>query len=147
MAKKPLKLKHLWEYDAKILMALAEAIDGNKKIFAWLLNNNYPELAAFAAAVRADEGALKWLMKNGFPHLAILSDAIDDEDKAKAWFKKHKMPFYLIFADACSVGGEAAMNWLQDHKYKVFLVLAIKTREVLKQQAFDHYDYHKMWSK
>ncbi len=147
MAKKPLKLKHLWEYDAKILMALGEAIDGNKKIFAWLLNNNYPELAAFTAAVHADEKALMWLIKHGYPHLAILSDAIDDEDKAKEWFKKYNLTFYLIFADACSVGGEAAMKWLQDHKYKVLMILAMKIKEVLKQQAFDHYDYHKMWSK
>lgn len=144
MAKKPLKLKHLWEYDVKLLLAFGEAIDGNKKIFSWLLSNGYPELAALASAIRADEGALKWLMEHGYPHFAILSDAIDDEEEAIAWLKRYEMKFYLIFADACSVSGEAAMKWLEQNNYKTFMILAMKIKDVLKQQAFDHYDYHKM---
>ena len=57
-------------YPAKILVAFGEAIDGNEKIFKWLLENGYQELAALSKAIRGSEEAFEWLMKNKYAHLA-----------------------------------------------------------------------------
>ncbi|MGD9494063.1 MAG: hypothetical protein AB7V36_11985, partial [Bacteroidales bacterium] len=61
--------KMLWEYEVKILLALEQAIGGNSEFLQFLLENGFPELAAFASAVRADKKALKWLFDNGSPEL------------------------------------------------------------------------------
>jgi len=57
-------------YPPKILIAFGEAINGNDKIFNWLLKNGYPELAALSKAIRGSDEAFRWLMQNGFPHFA-----------------------------------------------------------------------------
>ena len=65
----PTKLQkgQLTEYPIKILVAFGEAIDGNDKIFMWLLKNGYTELAALSKAIRGSDEAFGWLMKNGYP--------------------------------------------------------------------------------
>jgi hypothetical protein len=80
----------LTNYPVKILLAFGEAIDGNDKIFNWLLKNGYPELAALAKAIRGSDEAFNWLMTNGFPHYAALDMAIVNDKKAYQWLDKYK---------------------------------------------------------
>ena len=55
-------MKSFLHYDIKILMALLQSLKGDKKFFKYLLNNGYPELAAWSNVVRGDEQALHWLL-------------------------------------------------------------------------------------
>jgi len=89
-------------YPPKILMAFGETFDENEKIYNWLVQNGYPELAALSSAIRGSEDAFNWLMANKFPQLAALDGAIDKNPKAYEWLKNHKMDFLLVFADACN---------------------------------------------
>ena len=73
------------KYDIKFLLALRECIKGKKYFFHWLLDNGYPELAAFSNAVRGDRGAQEFLGRIGQGWLSILSEAIDGDEKARLW--------------------------------------------------------------
>ena len=77
-----MKKGQLQEYPIKILLAFGEAIDGNDKIFMWLLKNGYAELAALSKAIRGSDEAFHWLMKNGYPQYAALDMAIVNDKKA-----------------------------------------------------------------
>ncbi|MEZ5146170.1 MAG: hypothetical protein R2759_03510 [Bacteroidales bacterium] len=76
------------DYPVKILLAFGEAIDGNDKIFMWLLKNGFAELAALSKAIRGSEEAFQWLMKNGYPQFAALDMAIVNDQKAHKWLIK-----------------------------------------------------------
>ena len=91
----------LERYDIKILLALNQSIAGRKDFFRWLLDNGYPELAAFSNAIRGDVDAMKWLFANHNEWLAVLSNAIDGDDKARVWIGKACHPCNLMFALAC----------------------------------------------
>ena len=78
------------DYDVKVLMALNESLKGDSKFTDFLMNNGFPELAAFSAAVHSNTDALHWLLNNGYPEFAILSNAIDGEDNAVQWLEKYK---------------------------------------------------------
>ena len=52
-----IKRKMLWEYDVKVLLALDLSISGKSKFFNFLLENGYPELAAFSGSMRGDSKA------------------------------------------------------------------------------------------
>jgi len=131
----------LQKYPVKILIAFGEAINGNVKVYKWLLNNGYPELAALTSAIHASRDALSWLLKY-HPILAILSNAIDGEKNAINWLIKHQQDFLLKFADACN-SDKQAQKWFSENNLDVFNVLAGKINEVLKDQKRDRSDYHK----
>jgi hypothetical protein len=130
-------------YPVKILLAFGEAVSGNRKIFKWLMNNGYPELAALANSLQTNEEAFDWLMKNGYPHFAALSNAIDDDDKAYAWLNKHKFVLLTVLADA-SRGKKEAINILYKKGLKVFVIISKKILEIKNQQKFNYEDYHKI---
>ena len=88
-------------YDIKILLALLESIKGRKDFFRWLLDNGYPELAAFSNAVRGDIDAMLWLFKHKYEWLAILSNAIDGEEEARTWIAKNTTEVNIRLALAC----------------------------------------------
>ena len=132
----------LTDYPVKILLILELAIDGKKEPAEWLLNNDYPELAAFANAIRRDKIAFDWLMNNGYADLAALTCAIEDDFEAYKWLKKYDRNFYIILSDAVQPK-EYAMIYLKEHNLDIFSRLCIKIKEVKDQQASDAWDYHK----
>lgn len=77
-------------YEPKILVAFGEAVSGNNKIFHWLAENGYIELASLANCINSDNAAFFWLLKNGYPHLAILSNAMDGYEDATNGLKNTK---------------------------------------------------------
>ena len=131
---------NLLKYPDKIIIALAEAIQGNEKIAQWLLENGFPELAAFASAIKGSDEASQWLLKNRFPELAALDAAISNDGKAYAWLKKSNLTFYILIADACQGKPAALLHLKRDPKMERFLYLAIKTKRFFDSQT---YDYHR----
>ncbi len=127
----------LEKYDIKILLALTKCIAGRKDFFHWLMNNGYPELAAFSNAIRGDVDAMKWLFANNYAWLAILSNAIDGEDKARVWIGKATHICNLMFAMACREDIDA-IKWLDAHGLGVFLMMAKETAQVLETQALEN---------
>lgn len=127
----------LEKYDIKILLALTKCIAGRKDFFHWLMNNGYPELAAFSNAIRGDVDAMKWLFANNYAWLAILSNAIDGEDKARVWIGKATHICNLMFAMACREDIDA-IKWLDAHGLGVFLMIAKETAQVLETQALEN---------
>lgn len=127
----------LEKYDIKILLALTKCIAGRKDFFHWLMNNGYPELAAFSNAIRGDVDAMKWLFANNYAWLAILSNAIDGEDKARVWIGKATHFCNLMFAMACREDIDA-IKWLDAHGLGVFLMMAKETAQVLETQALEN---------
>ena len=127
----------LEKYDIKILLALNKSIAGRKDFFRWLLDNGYPELAAFSNAIRGDVEAMKWLFAHNYAWLAILSNAIDGEDEARVWIGKATHRCNLMFAMACreDVG---AIRWLQQNDLQIFLMIAKEVAQVLDTQALEN---------
>lgn len=127
----------LEKYDVKILLALTKSIAGRKDFFRWLMDNGFPELAAFSNAIRGDVDAMKWLFANHFEWLAILSNAIDGEDKARVWIGNACHRCNLMFALACREEIEA-IRWLRDNNLGIFLMMAKEVATVLDTQALEN---------
>lgn len=121
----------LERYDIKILMVLLKCIEGRKDCFYWLLDNGYPELAAFSNAIRSDSEALLWLGKHGYRWLALLECAIEGHQPACIWVSKNINGANLMFAMACR-DDYAAQLWLKKNNLDYFLMLAGKVSEVVK---------------
>ena len=127
----------LEKYDIKILLALLKSISGRKDFFRWLLDNGYPELAAFSNAIRGDVDAMKWLFSHNFAWLAILSNAIDGEDEARLWIGKATHRCNLMFALACREDIDA-IHWLRDNDLQILLMMAKEVAIVLDTQALEN---------
>ena len=127
----------LEKYDIKILLVLNKCIAGRKDFFRWLLDNGYPELAAFSNAIRGDVDAMKWLFAHNYAWLAILSNAIDGEDKARVWIGKSTHRCNLMFALACREDIDA-IKWLQQNDLQIFLMIAKEVAQVLDTQALEN---------
>ncbi len=131
---------NLLEYPKKVILALGEAITGNKKILQWFLDNQYPELAAYASAVRGSDDAVQWLVKNKFPELAALDAALSKDAKAYQWLHKYNFTFYILLAEACQGKPLALVRLKKEPEMEVFFLLAMKTKYFFDNQT---YDYHK----
>ena len=127
----------LEKYDTKILLALVKCIAGRKDFFRWLLDNGYPELAAFSNAIRGDTDAMKWLFANNYAWLAILSNAIDGEDEARVWIGKATHRCNLMFALACREDVDA-IRYLRDNNLQLFIMMAKEVATVLDTQALEN---------
>lgn len=125
------------KYDIRILLALKECIHGHKRFFKWLIDNGYPELAAFSNSVRGDRSAQDFLVRIGQGWLAVLSEAIDGDQKARVWISKHCHPVNLMFALACR-DDAASVKWLKERNLDIFLMMAHEVAEVLEIQAAEN---------
>ncbi len=125
------------QYDVKILLALVKSIGGRTDFFKALLNDGYPELAAFSNAVRGDDDAMVWLFKHNYAWLAILSNAMDGDDKAIDWVRNGLTPVNLRFALACRHDIDS-IKWLYQNKLDIFLMLARETETFLEYQQKEY---------
>ena len=127
----------LEKYNVKILLVLLKSIAGRKDFFRWLVDNGYPELAAFSNAIRGDVEAMKWLFEHHYAWLAILSNAIDGEEKARQWIGKACHRCNLMFALACREEVEA-IRWLNQNNLQIFILMAREVATVLDTQALEN---------
>lgn len=144
LAPRDLRKMGLEHYDVRILLALLKSLQGHRDFFQWLMNNGYPEIAAFSNAICGDKDAMKFLFRTHYEWLAILSNAIDGEDQARVWIGKACKPVNLMFAMACQQEPRA-VKWLQVRRLDIFLVLAQEIHEILDTQASENsgpYVYH-----
>lgn len=134
--------KSLLHYDIKILLALLESVKGSKKFFHFLLENGYPELAAWSNVMRGDEDALKWLFQHNYTTLAMMTIAIDGHDKARTWVLETKDDFLINFTAACRKDKQA-MRWLKDNELEIFLEMAIEEQKIMEIQVKDQMFFYR----
>ncbi len=132
-------------YPAKVLLAWAEAIGGNKKIREWLTEHGYPELGVFTFALRNKEDAKTWLAKNGFEHLAATIAGAEGNKSAVDWLEKYK--FDILAKVALSGdGSKEAFMWLLANGHKEMALVAKRIQLVKEQIEEDNNDVHKISS-
>ena len=125
------------KYDIRILLALKECIRGSKDFFRWLIDNGYPELAAFSNAIRGDRSAQEFLGRIGQAWLSVLSEAIDGDERARLWVGHTLHEVNIRFALACRKE-EQALQWLQERDLGIFILLAQEVAVVLDTQATEN---------
>ena len=126
------------------MLALQKSLEGRKDFFKWLLENGYPELAAFSNAVRGDEEALHWLLKNKqFAILGVLSEAIDGVAKAVNWIKEYNDPFLLNFIGACRKRPES-IRWFIERNSRIFLAMTQEINKILDVQEKENTFWYRM---
>lgn len=130
------------KYQAKILVAWAEAISGNSKIRDWLIVNGYKELGLFTFALRNMDDARMWLMENGFPYLLALINGIEGNEDALQWLESNGYKTLSIMALAAN-GNKSAKEWLLKND-KLLAMVALKMEFVKDDIERDHNDVHKI---
>ena len=130
-------MKGLEQYDVKLLLALVKSVSGRTDFFKYLVENGYPELAAFSNAIRGDDDAMVWLFKNNYAWLAILSNACDGEEKAIDWIRNTLTTVNLRYALACRRDADS-IRWLYKNRLEIFLMLARETEKFLDYQQKEY---------
>ena len=131
------------DYEAKVLIAWGECIDGNDKITEWFMKNGFPELGLFRYALRNEDRSREWLMKNGFPHLMALINGIEGRENALTWLKSHGYTLLYEMARAAD-GNEQAFKNLLTPETKIFSLLAKKMEFIKNAIEADNRDIHKI---
>jgi len=133
------------QYEAKVLVAWGECIDGNQKITEWFMKNGFPELALFRYALRNEDRSRDWLLANGFPHLMALINGIEGNKNALTWLKTNNFNLLHLMAMAGD-GDEDAFQKLMTPETKVFALLAKKMEHIKDEIEMDNNDIHKISS-
>ena len=131
------------QYPAKIILAWAEAINGNRDIRDWLITSGYPELGLFVFALHNKTEARQWLIDNGFPHLMALINGAEGNQNALSWLKKFD---YDILEKMARVGDndEDALIWLLHNNLPDMAKVAVKIREVKNEIDANNNDMHRI---
>ncbi len=133
-------------YSAKIILAWAEAVGGNKTIRDWLMKNGYPELGMFEHAIQLSDQAHKWLVDNGFPHLSAAVYGAEGKKSAVEWLLKHNFDVLANVAMAGD-GDQKAFEWLLKNQHREFAMLAKRIEQAKDEIERDHNDVHKISKK
>lgn len=129
-------------YPAKILLAWAEAIGGNKQIRDWLLQNGYRELGVFVFALRNKDDANKWLFEN-YRHLAAAVTASKGDKKALQWLKDVDLDILAKTAETGD-GSEEAFKWLMENNQRELAMVGKRIEQVNLEIERDNRDVHKI---
>ncbi|MCO5260377.1 MAG: hypothetical protein M9916_09560 [Crocinitomicaceae bacterium] len=128
------------DYDAKIIIAWAKAIEGDEKFTLWL-KENYFELFMATYAIYLKEEARDWLMKNGYAHLMAFINAAEGLENAQKWLLAHK--FDLLFHMAMAIEGEQEhWQWLNQNSSQDIFILTKSIKEVKDKIEENHNDIH-----
>lgn len=129
-------------YSAKILLAWAEAIGGNKKIRDWLISNGYQELGVFVFALWNKDDAAEWLFKN-HRHLSATVSASKGDAKALQWLHQVKLDV-LAYMAAVGDGDEEAFQWLLENNHREMAMIGKKIESVNLEIDRNNNDVHKI---
>ncbi len=129
------------EYPTKIILAWAEAVDGNVEIRNWLMANGYPELGLFVFALHLKKEARQWLLDNQFPHLMAMVECAEGRGVACQWLEKYQFELLEKVAKAAD-NDEKAVQWLMENQYQDFMRLALRIRRVKNEIQSRHDDMH-----
>jgi hypothetical protein len=129
------------EYPAKIILAWAKAIEGNRDLRAWLANNGYEELTMAAYAIELNDEARNWLLNNGYPHLMAMINAAEGIEKAQKWLQMHR--FETLYHMAMAVENEhASWQWLGKNGTPDMFILTQSIKKVKDKIEEQHNDIH-----
>lgn len=130
-------------YPPKVIVAWAEAINGNQEIRNWLISNGFAELGLFVYALHLQREAREWLMKNGFPHLMALINGAEGNPNALLWLRKHGFDVLEKVALAGD-NDDDALLWLMRNELKDMALVAQRIREVKNDIERRNSDIHYM---
>lgn len=130
-------------YPAKILLAWAEAIGGNKEIREWLSSNGYQELSVFVFALNNKEDAKKWLMHNGYQHLAATIAGSEGKSDAIEWLKKYHFDV-LAHVGMSGDGHDSSFRWLVKNSHREMAIVSKRIQDVKDRIEQDNNDVHKI---
>lgn len=128
-------------YEPKIIISWAKAIEGNEKIWTWLNENGYEELAMSCYAIKLKDEARVWLQNNGYAHLLAMINASEGNESAQKWLQVHN--FELLYHIAMFVEADKnSVNWIANNaSYDIFL-LAQSIKKVKDEIEENHNDIH-----
>ena len=75
---------HITQYPIQVYKDFEKAVGGSEPHFQKLLDDGYPEWAAFAHGLQGDKEAVMWLLKGPYPELGVLANGMVDEPGAIA---------------------------------------------------------------
>jgi hypothetical protein len=130
-------------YPAKVILAWAEAISGNREIRDWLMQNGYPELAVFVFALHNQPEPRQWLMDNGFPHLMALINGAEGKPNAILWLRNNGYDILEKMARAAD-NNEDALLWLFENGYHDMATVAQRMRKVKNDIEENNSDVHRI---
>ena len=110
----------LHTYPQNILDTFQAAIRGNKKAFRTLMDEKYPELAAFSNAIKGDENAEMWLKARGRGDWWLIFRALNNDKIAFKQLQEKEDKFTISFVLACQDRIEGKY-WLTKNEYTQFL--------------------------
>jgi hypothetical protein len=129
------------DYDPKIVVAWAKAIEGNKEITNWLYENGFKELCFAIQAIYLKNEARDWLMQNGYPHLMAMIHAAEGNANAQKWLQANG--FEQLYHIAMAVEDEQeSWKWLQLNAGPDVFILAKVIKEVKDRIEETHNDIH-----
>ena len=129
------------DYQPKIILAWAKAIDGNQDILLWLKDNGYPELAMATYAIRLKEEARLWLPKNGYPQLMAFINAAEGNQKAQRWLLLNDMEL-LHFMSLAIDDDQEGWEWLGTNATADLFLLTQTIKKVKDRIEENHNDVH-----
>lgn len=128
-------------YDPKIILAWAKAVEGNDDIMLWLKENGYTELFMATYAIYLKEEAREWLQKNGYAHLMAFINAAEGNESAQKWLKTHQ--FDLLYHMAMAIEDEEeSWQWLRQNSSQDIFILTRSIKEVKDKIEENHNDIH-----
>ncbi len=118
------------EYPIGVYQDFEKAVSGDDRFQKKLMDDGYPEWAAFANGILGDDEAVLWLLQNGYPEMGVLANGMDDEPGAMKWLNRHPELFYYCFCQATK-NDKKAIDWLEQNRYPVFVLLAKTIRKAM----------------
>ena len=129
------------DYPAKIILAWAQAIQGNEDILNWLKDNSYEELYMATFAIKLKDEARNWLQDNGFAHLLAMINAAEGNESAQKWLLVHDFEILYHIAQAVE-SEESSWNWLGQNAPADLFILAKTIKKVKDGIEENHNDIH-----
>lgn len=129
------------DYDPKIIIAWAKAVEGNDDIMSWLKENGYPELFMATYAIYLKDEARDWLTQNGYAHLMAFINAAEGIESAQKWLLTHK--FDLLYHMALAIENEEeSLVWLRKNSSQDILLLTKSIKKIKDKIEENHNDIH-----
>jgi hypothetical protein len=130
------------EYPPKVLLAWAEAIQGNTKIRDWLTTNGFTELGMFCFAARNKDDARAWLLSN-HPHLMAVINGAESNQQAVKWlFENNFKP--LAYVAVAGDGYKDGLLWLKNNGHQELAAVANALFLVKSEIERDNNDTHRI---
>lgn len=111
-------------YSKESIRKLTECIVKSSQAYNWLIDNNYRELIALSNAINGNKAESRWLMENKFVHLAAFANAMLGDKNAFEWLHKSRIILWAATASIILNDDKQAYVLLKTKGYDHFLLLA-----------------------